>query len=453
MLKLIIPMIFVPLISLTKPNNAWTTTTFSLFLLALLSITITPSNLHQFVLSHPSLLRDSLAIPLTTLTLWISALMVLARFRFLSNKDQPATFVFLVSSLAIRLIIFFLTANTIIFYIAFEASLIPTIFLILMWGAQPERLQASLYLILYTVTASLPLFASLLLSLHKNGTTQIFLSLWSTPANQHLLTLWWLATIIAFLVKIPIYSLHLWLPKAHVEAPLAGSIILAAILLKLGSYGLIRLSSIYPYLRMSILAPVVSLCLIGACITSAICLRQTDLKALIAYSSIGHMGLVTAAILSSSKWGWEGALVIMLAHGLSSSAIFSIANSSYEITHTRSLYLTKGLLALFPATTLWWFLACAANISAPPSINLFGEILLLPPIISVSLILIPTIILSTLLSGTYSLMLFSRTQHGHPSNFTNPLLTATPRNHLLIFLHTGPLFSAILIPNFISLWL
>jgi len=453
MLKLIIPMIFIPLISITKTNNAWTVITLSLFLLTFLSMTRIPPNLHQFVLSHPGLLRDSLAIPLTTLTLWISALIILARFRFLSNKDQPATFIFLVSSLATRLVIFFLTTNTIVFYIAFEASLIPTMFLILIWGAQPERLQASLYLMLYTVTASLPLFASLLLSLYKNGSSQIFLSLWSTPANQHLLTLWWLITIIAFLVKIPIYSLHLWLPKAHVEAPLAGSIILAAILLKLGSYGLIRLRAMYPYLRISILVPVVSLCLIGACITSAICLRQTDLKALIAYSSIGHMGLVTAAVLSSSKWGWEGALVIMLAHGLSSSAIFSIANSSYEVTHTRSLFLTKGLLALFPATTLWWFLACAANISAPPSINLFGEILLLPPIISVSLILIPTIILSTLLSGAYSLILFSRTQHGHPSNFTNPLLTSTPRNHLLIFLHTGPLFSTILVPNFISLWL
>nr|QIT03440.1 NADH dehydrogenase subunit 4 [Paralvinella hessleri] len=453
MLKLLIPVVFIPLISLTKPNNAWPMTAFSLFFLALAALITTPHSSNQFILSYPSVLSDSLAIPLTVLTLWISALMILASYNFLSNKDRPSSFIFLVSSLAASLVVFFLTANTMVFYVAFETSLVPTMFLILMWGAQPERLQASSYLILYTVTASLPLLVSLFLIFQKNGSTQMFMSLWDMPTNQYLLALWWLITIMAFLVKMPIYSLHLWLPKAHVEAPLAGSMILAAILLKLGSYGLIRLSSLYPHLNLSITAPVTTLCLIGACVTSAICLRQTDLKALIAYSSIGHMGLVTAAILSTSKWGWEGALVMMLAHGLSSSALFSIANSSYEVTHTRSLYLTKGLLTLFPTAALWWFMTCAANMSAPPSINLFGEILLLPPIMSISLALIPAIILSTLLSGTYSFMLYSSTQHGHPSNLSFALLAFSPRNHLLMLLHVAPLFSSILIPNFISLWL
>jgi len=110
-------------------------------------------------------------------------------------------------------------------------------------------------------------------------------------------------TITAFLVKIPIFSLHLWLPKAHVEAPLAGSIVLAAILLKLGRYGLIRLRSLFPLATLKILRPFVTLCLLGACVTGAICIRQTDIKALIAYSSIGHMGLLTAAIFTLSKWG------------------------------------------------------------------------------------------------------------------------------------------------------
>ena len=453
MLKLVIPVIAVPLISSLKSNNSWTITTVSLLTLTFFTLTTIPANLYQTALIHWGIIVDQISAPLIILTLWISALIILARFRFISNKDRPATFLFSVSTLAATLVIFFLTSNIMTFYVTFEASLIPTMFLILMWGAQPERLQASIYLILYTVAASLPLLVSLLLIFYKNASIHLALSLWLSPISKELLVMWWIFTITAFLVKIPLYSLHLWLPKAHVEAPLAGSMILAAILLKLGSYGLIRLSSLYPHINSAIAVPLMSVCLVGACVTSAICIRQTDLKALIAYSSIGHIGLLTAAVLSSTKWGWEGALVIIIAHGLSSSALFSVANSSYEATHTRSLYLTKGLLALFPATALWWFLGCAANMSAPPSINLFGEILLMPPILANSLLFFPVLILSILLSGTYSLILFSSTQHGHPSNFTTPLLPDIPRNHLLILLHVVPLFSCIAIPSLVSLWL
>nr|YP_010415427.1 NADH dehydrogenase subunit 4 [Paralvinella palmiformis]UJI65670.1 NADH dehydrogenase subunit 4 [Paralvinella palmiformis] len=453
MLKFLIPILFIPLISASKPNNSWPVSATALFLLTLASLAYIPSGLTLLNISSMNLMADPLSTPLVTLTLWISALMILASFRFLSNKDRPAVFVLSVSTLAAILSLFFLTTHLMTFYIMFEASLIPTMFLILIWGAQPERLQASLYLMLYTVTASLPLLASLIAIFYKNASMTLTSMIWVEPTSSLLLNMWWLISIIAFLVKMPVYSLHLWLPKAHVEAPLAGSMVLAAILLKLGSYGLIRLSSLFPHLNCSVTSMMSSLCLIGACVTSAICIRQTDLKALIAYSSIGHMGLLTAAVLSSSKWGWEGALVMMLAHGLSSSALFSIANSSYEATHTRSLYLTKGLLSLFPAMSLWWFLSCAANMSAPPSINLFGEILLLPPILSSSMIFFPMLILSSLLTGVYSLALFSSTQHGHPSNFTTPLPTSIPRNHLLMFLHIAPLFICILTPNFISAWL
>jgi len=453
MLSLIFPILSIPLISFLKPTSSWATTATSLFFLTFLSLIFIPTDSSSLLIGHRNIIIDSLSLPLISLTLWISGLIVLASFRILILKDRPSLLLINITILASVLSVFFIASHFITFYVIFEAALIPTVFLILMWGAQPERLQASIYLILYTVTASLPFLIRLLLILRKNHSLFIFMSLWDSPVNNQILTVWWIFTIGAFLVKIPIFTLHLWLPKAHVEAPLAGSIILAAILLKLGSYGLIRLRRIFPHFNLLIFNPITSLCILGACVTGAICIRQTDLKALIAYSSVGHIGLLTAAVLSSTKWGWEGALVIIIAHGLSSSALFCVANSSYEATHTRRLFLTKGLLALFPAMSLWWFLACAANISAPPSINLLREILLLPAILANSIWLSLGLVVATLLSGAYSLILFSSTQHGHPSNLLISLPSSRPRNYLLIFLHILPIFSLILTSNFISSWL
>ena len=193
--------------------------------------------------------------------------------------------------------------------------------------------------------------------------------------------------------------------------------------------------------------------MLGAALTGFICMRQTDLKALIAYSSVAHIGLAIAGIASLSTWGWSGALTIILAHGLSSPAIFSLAGIRHETTNTRRLFLTKGFLTLLPSTCLWWFVASIANMARPPSINLLAEILLLVSILSNSLILTPLIFFSSFLAAAYRLHLYTSTQHGAPPKFLNPSQCPPSSHHTSLFLLIAPLFTLILKPEIISSWL
>lgn len=153
-------------------------------------------------------------------------------------------------------------------------------------------------------------------------------------------------------MKLPLFTVHLWLPKAHVEAPIAGSMILAAILLKLGGYGILRIVSLLGASIPKVNLPIIGISLLGGVVTRAICLRQSDLKSLIAYSSVGHIGLILAGALRKSIWGIQASLAIMIAHGLRSSALFVMANINYEFSHTRRLFLTKGILVVMPILTI-----------------------------------------------------------------------------------------------------
>nr|QBZ37544.1 NADH dehydrogenase subunit 4 [Aesalus sp. JL-2019] len=377
---------------------------------------------------------DLLSFVMILLSFWICSLMIMASESLLKSDYFPSFFLLMILLLMFSLYCTFSSMNLFVFYLFFEMSLIPTLILIVGWGHQPERMQAGIYLMFYTLFASLPMMISIF----------YYYLIYSSLDYYYFfkgidLVLFYFCINMAFFVKMPMYLVHLWLPKAHVEAPVSGSMILAGVMLKLGGYGMLRLMSTVVSVAVKMNFYFILISLVGGFLVSLICLRQSDMKSLVAYSSVAHMGLVLGGIMTINYWGLCGSLVMMIAHGLCSSGLFCLVNISYERLMSRSLFLNKGLINIMPGMTLWWFLLCSSNMAAPPSFNLLGEIMLINSLISWSWVTMIMLSLISFFSAIYSLYLYAYSQHGKVYSGIYIISGGLVREYLLLFLHWFPL--------------
>nr|UVU30562.1 NADH deshydrogenase subunit 4 [Euceros serricornis] len=353
---------------------------------------------------------DMYSFGLISLSLWIFILMMMVSNNFFSMKNY-LYFMFLMNFMLILVILCFSTMNLLIFYMAFESSLLPVFFLILGWGHQPERVTAAFHMLMYTLFGSLPLLFMIVYIYFSENTNMMNL-IYIDEMNYFM----FMSLTLGFFMKMPMYFFHLWLPKAHVESPIMGSMILAGVMLKLGSYGLLRTIFMIQEVWIGQNFIYVIYCLMSAIILSLICLCQNDMKMLVAYSSVVHMGILMSGMLTLNNWGISGSYLMMIAHGLVSSGMFCLVNLMYERFKSRSMFINKGLINMFPSLTLLWFLICSSNLSFPPSLNLFSEIMLFNSLIIYmkSLILISMMVI--FFSSCYNLFFYSYSQYGKNLN-------------------------------------
>lgn len=327
----------------------------------------------------------------------------------------------------------FTVLDLLLFYIFFEAALVPLFLIVGIWGGSPTRIRAALLLFLFTLAGSLFILLSIVVIASNVGTTDfIFVTLSDfSITNQRLL---WLGFFVALAVKTPLVPIHLWLPRAHAEAPLAGSILLAGVVLKVSSYGILRiLLTILPD-ASQYFTPFVQIMAVVTIIYSGLAaIRQVDTKVLVAYSSISHIGVVVLGIFSNTLIGIEGAYLLSLAHGLVSPILFIIVGGIiYDRFHTRVLRYYRGLVVNMPIISFIFFLVSCANIAVPLSINWAGEFIALSGIFQRSPVIGIIASSSIILSACYTIWLWSRIVGGSWSANLTYTVDITRREYIVL---------------------
>jgi NADH-quinone oxidoreductase subunit M len=352
---------------------------------------------------------DGISLPFVLLSALLIPLCVLASWTSIQNRVSEYMITFLV--LETMLIGMFSALDFILFYLFFEGVLIPMFLIIGIWGG-PNRIYAAFKFFLYTFLGSVFMLLAILYIYFEVGGSNIPLAL-TTPFDPHIQTWLWLAFFASFAIKIPMFPFHTWLPDAHVEAPTAGSVILAGILLKMGGYGFIRFSlPMFPEASAYFTPFIFTLSIIAIIYTSLVALAQKDMKKLIAYSSVAHMGFVTLGIFTVDAQGLQGAVTQMVSHGLISSALFLCVGVVYDRIHSREIVDYGGLVHPMPRYATLFMLFILASIGLPGTSGFIGEFLVLVGAYQVSVWATTLATTGMVLGAAYGLWLYRRVVFG-----------------------------------------
>nr|AKJ25712.1 NADH dehydrogenase subunit 4 [Geranium macrorrhizum] len=360
---------------------------------------------------HFSLGLDGISLFFVILTTFLIPICILVGWSGMRNFGKEYIIAFLICEFL--MIAVFCMLDLLLFYVFFESVLIPMFIIIGVWGSRQRKIKAAYQFFLYTLLGSVFMLLAILFILLQTGTTDLQILL-TTELSERRQIFLWIAFFASFAVKVPMVPVHIWLPEAHVEAPTAGSVILAGILLKLGTYGFLRFSiPMFPEATLFFTPFIYTLSAIAIIYTSLTTLRQVDLKKIIAYSSVAHMNLVTIGMFSLNIQGIGGSILLMLSHGLVSSALFLCVGVLYDRHKTRLVRYYGGLVSTMPNFSVIFFFFTLANMSLPGTSSFIGEILILVGAFQRNSLVATLAAVGMILGAAYSLWLYNRVVSGN----------------------------------------